>query len=600
MASKKIDKVALVELIRSLDGINNDQRADLLQLLNDRKRYGLVWEEHTEDVEEQLREKLPVLKEVCERRILSDDAESPNHILIEGDNLHALIALTYTHEGKVDVIYIDPPYNTGNKDFIYNDSFVDAEDSFRHSKWLSFMKKRLHIAKRLLSDRGVIFISIDDNEQANLKLLCDEVFGSDNCMANMIWNLGTGTQAGHFTRAHEYVLIYAKKKGNIPNFSGGEGVIDHSALKKISVKNPPVEFTFKAGTIFEAPDGFELKDSWGGSEKTTLISGRMVAENGKLKYDVVLSAGFAMANQMHSWFSGKNTIDSKGQNVISFYFNSSGVLHYKKDKSVINPSTVLDSVGSTKQGTTKLKEIFKNNLPFDFAKPVDLICFLVKLRDKNAIILDFFAGSGTTLHATMQLNEEDGGKRQCILVTNNENNICEEVTYERNKRVIEGYTTLKGENVEGLKNNNLRYYKIDFVDRDSSVTAMKKLMVASTDLLCIKQDLYEEKDTFGSITLKPNIARYFNDGVKQMLIIYNTDAIESLVAEIEQMPEDTNIITYVFSTNNYPLNADFEDVADKVSLCALPAAINNAYRNVLPNKLTPKSDDHETETISGE
>ena len=114
------------------------------------------------------------------------------------------------------------------------------------------------------------------------------------------------------------------------------------------------------------------------------------------------------------------------------------------------------------------------------------------------------------------------------------------------------------------------------------------------------QDLYEEKDTFGSITLKPNIARYFNDGVKQMLIIYNTDAIESLVAEIEKMPEDTNIITYVFSTNNYPLNADFEDVADKVSLCALPAAINNAYRNVLPNKLTPKSDDHETETISGE
>jgi adenine-specific DNA-methyltransferase len=154
--------------------------------------------------------------------------------------------------------------------------------------------------------------------------------------------------------------------------------------------------------------------------------------------------------------------------------------------------------------------------------------------------------------------------------------------------------------VEGLKNNNLRYYKIDFVDRDSSVTAMKKLMVASTDLLCIKQNLYEEKDTFGSIILKPNIARYFNDGVKQMLIIYNTDAIESLVAEIEKMPEDTNIITYVFSTNNYPLNADFEDVADKVSLCALPAAINNAYRNVLPNKLTPKSDDHETETISGE
>ena len=588
MASKKIDKVALAELIRSLDGINNDQRADLLQLLNERKRYGLVWEEHTEDVEEQLREKLPVLKEVCERRILSDDAESPNHILIEGDNLHALIALTYTHEGKVDVIYIDPPYNTGNKDFIYNDSFVDAEDGFRHSKWLSFMKKRLHIAKRLLSDRGVIFISIDDNEQANLKLLCDEVFGEKNCLAQLIWSLGSGTSAGHFTRAHEYILVYCLNKSNIPNFDGGDGIIDDRAIKKKSIKNGESQYLFKAGTKFEANDNVEFKGEWGGSEKTKLISGRFICKNGMLAEDVVLSACWTQRKQMDSYFAGIDTYDTKGQLVIEFYFRDNGKLYCRKQREKINPPTVLSDIGSTKQGSIKLREIFKNDIPFDFAKPVDLISFFLKLRDKNAIILDFFAGSGTTLHATMQLNEEDGGKRQCILVTNNENNICEKVTYERNKRVIEGYTTPKGENVEGLKNNNLRYYKIDFVDRDSSVTAMKKLMVASTDLLCIKQDLYEEKDTFGSITLKPNIARYFKDGVKQMLIIYNTDAIESLVAEIEKMPEDTNIITYVFSTNNYPLNADFEDVADKVSLCALPAAINNAYRNVLPNKLTPK------------
>src|SRR5690606_14206480 len=149
-------------------GLSQDERAYLINLVNTKKKYGLVWEDKPEDVEEQLRENLPVLKEVKEKAIVNGD-EHPNHILIEGDNLHALTALSFTHEGKIDVIYIDPPYNTGNKDFKYNDSFVDREDSYRHSKWLSFMFKRLQIAKRLLSDNGIVFISIDDNEQAQLK-----------------------------------------------------------------------------------------------------------------------------------------------------------------------------------------------------------------------------------------------------------------------------------------------------------------------------------------------------------------------------------------------------------------------------------------------
>lgn len=165
-----MDKIALKNKIRALEGLTNDEKAALLELLNKQKKYGLVWEDKPEDVEERLRDELPVLKEVKERFISSEDPEAPNHILIEGDNLEALTALTYTHAGKIDVIYIDPPYNTGNKDFIYNDSFVDSEDSFRHSKWLSFMNKRLKLAKGLLSDKGVIFISIDDNEQAQLKL----------------------------------------------------------------------------------------------------------------------------------------------------------------------------------------------------------------------------------------------------------------------------------------------------------------------------------------------------------------------------------------------------------------------------------------------
>ena len=297
-----MDKQALIEKIQTLDGLTNDEKSDLLGLLRAHKKYGLVWEDKPEDVEERLREELPVLTEVKERALVSSaitPPQSPNHIIIEGDNLEALTALTYTHEGKIDVIYIDPPYNTGKADeFKYNDKFVDDEDQFRHSKWLSFINKRLNIAYQLLADNGLLFISIDDNEIAQLKCLCDSIFNhsskssTSNCLGVLIWDLGTGTQAGHFVRAHEYVLAYTKNKNLLPNFSGGEGIIDHSALKKISKKNPPVQYMFKAGTKFLANDGVELTGSWGGSEKTTLICGKMLAENQMLKYDVTLEAGF--------------------------------------------------------------------------------------------------------------------------------------------------------------------------------------------------------------------------------------------------------------------------------------------------------------------
>ena len=171
-----MNKKELVEKINSLDALTIEEKSALIDLLK-QKKYGLVWENKPEDVEERLRAELPVLKEVKDKALLDGGDYAPNHILIEGDNLEALTALAYTHDNRVDVIYIDPPYNTGNKDFVYNDSFVDSEDGYRHSKWLSFMDKRLRIAKRLLSDRGVIFISIDDNEQANLKAICDEIFG---------------------------------------------------------------------------------------------------------------------------------------------------------------------------------------------------------------------------------------------------------------------------------------------------------------------------------------------------------------------------------------------------------------------------------------
>lgn len=192
------------------------------------------------------------------------------------------------------------------------------------------MYPRLKLARNLLRDDGVIFISIDDNEVTNLRKMCGEIFGDANFVAQLVWDLGTGTQAGHFTRAHEYVLVYFFYKPSVPNFGGGEGIIEHSALKKISAKNPASDFLFKAGTRWDAPDGKELAGMWGGSEATTLVRGRMICKDGKLAEDVVLSAGWAMKAQMTSFFAGEETYDSKGQIVRAFYFNENGVLRYEK------------------------------------------------------------------------------------------------------------------------------------------------------------------------------------------------------------------------------------------------------------------------------
>lgn len=143
------------------------------------KKYGLVWEEHFEQVDEMLVDNIPIFKEIEYKKIVANE-EKPFNFLLEGDNLHSLKLLEKTYKGKVDVIYIDPPYNTGNRDFIYDDRIIDKTDGYSHSKWISFMNKRLNIAKKLLTNKGFIFISIDDFEQAPLKLLCDDIFGQDN------------------------------------------------------------------------------------------------------------------------------------------------------------------------------------------------------------------------------------------------------------------------------------------------------------------------------------------------------------------------------------------------------------------------------------
>ena len=309
------------------------------------------------------------------------------------------------------------------------------------------MYSRLRLARNLLRDDGVIFISIDDNEQANLKRICDEIFSESNFVSSLIWSLGTGTQAGHFTRAHETILVYFKDKKLVPNFSGGEGIIEHSALKKISAKNPESEFFFPKGTRWDAPDDFELSGTWGGSEKTTLLSGRMICKNNKLAEDVILSAGWAQKNQMKSWFSGEDTIDSKGQKVISFYFNKNGVLRYEKERSVINPPTILQNIANTQNGSDEILQIFQSKV-FDYPKPTKLLEFLLNLlTDNDDLILDFFSGSGSIAHSVMNLNLKDSKKRRFICVQ-----IAEDLTEALKAASAENKVTLQNA-IEFLSKN---------------------------------------------------------------------------------------------------------------------------------------------------
>lgn len=594
-----MDKSALVDKIKSLKGLSNDEKADLIGLLRSHKKYGLVWEEKAEDVEERLREQLPVLNEVKERAIVSDDADAPNHILIEGDNLEALTALSYSHEGKIDVIYIDPPYNTGNKDFVYNDSYVDSEDSYRHSKWLSFMHKRLKIAKRLLKQDGFICISIDDNEYATLKHLCDDIFGEINYLTTFHVQVRYAEKSINeekpFKPLMEYVLFYSKRN---EDFNPKRELIDYGLEKfcfKITELSKGEEFYIGNQQVFvfkpnewkiEKLEGGELdglKETWiTGSIYTTMSYGKVFQTIVEPRVNI---DGIGCLYK----------VMGRGDDGLGYRYYT-GPAKKTATKGKMYSAMPLEKLQLYKKG-----EIPKRQLPiltmYDFApdfgnirheggvafgsgkKPVKMLKQFIDYHyNKNSIVLDFFAGSGSTAHAVMQLNSEDNGQRKCILVTNNENRICENLTYTRCANVIKGYS-----NNIGLKRNTLRYYQTELLPREHSPRNMRELMSKATDLLCIKEDLYTEQPMFGRYKTHPKALRYFADAQKQMLILYREEFIPEIVEEIKGMDfSGKKLKIYLYSPGHYAFEDDFFEVQDKVELIALPSAIYKAYKEVLP------------------
>lgn len=452
---RREDLLAKIKEIRTFISAapQDENTGNLLSYLSDLekdvngKKYGLVFEEHREEIDEVLDTHTPVLTE--EKDLLIDNGGQMN-FLIEGDNLASLKLLEKTHKGKIDLIYIDPPYNTGAANWIYDNDYVDGNDLFKHSKWLSMMQSRLEIAKRLLTPKGVLICAIDENESATLRLLLDNIFGTDyeyDCIT--IIHNPRGIQGKNFSYTNEFAYFVIPK---------GDKIICERKLSRDEVYWSPLRNWGSESLRSDARncfypiivDGEKIVGFGDVSPENYHPKKNVVLEDGKIAIYPIDSKGVE-----RKWRYARQTVESINQ-----------YLAVKKTREIYDIE-----IGKT-FGTYKTvwsdpkydansygKQLLNSLLPnceFDFPKSLWNVydcLYSVVAQNINACILDFFAGSGTTGHAVMKLNEEDNGNRHFILCTNNENNICRDVTYERIKRVIdkEGYTA------------SLKYYKIDYV-----------------------------------------------------------------------------------------------------------------------------------------
>jgi len=549
--------------------------------LKKKKKYGLVWEEKPEEVVEMCKEKLPVLKEVKNKEIITDK-DKPINLLIEGDNYHTLSVLNYTHAKKVDVIYIDPPYNTGSSKWIYNNKYVDSEDAFRHSKWLSFMFKRLKLARNLLKDNGVIICTIDDYEIHSLGLLMDEIFGEKNRMSILVIesNPRGRTSNTFFATSHEYYLFYGRN------------------ASKCKIEEQPLNEEQSA--VFKYKDEISyyrllpMRKSGAASRRD---------DRPKQFYPIYVNKNtlkLSMTKLSNIWEellpideSGEERVWKLGKENCEKYIKSgdviakkgkTGVKLYQKDriKSGRKPKTMwIDpKYDASAHGTNLIAEILGKRNIFEYPKSLYAVIDSLKTiirSNKNALVLDFFAGSGTTGHAILELNKEDSGNRKFILCTNNEDNngngykIAEDICYPRIEKVIKGYKNLKGEKVEGL-GGNLKYFKTDFVDYHKPTDKNKiNLTKQATEMLCVKEGTFEKVVDNEKFKIFKNSSHYTS-------IIWDQTAIPAFKKAIKNVKGKISV--YVFSLGDETFDDEFKDVKQKVKLSPIPEAILRVYRRI--------------------
>ncbi len=420
------------------------------------KKYGLVFEEHMEETDELLRGATPVL---AEEPALFLDRGGPMNFLLEGDNLGALTLLQRTHQKRVDAIFIDPPYNRGSNDFLYDDAFVGPADSFRHSKYLSFMQKRLVLAKKLLAASGCLFINIDDHEFAQLKVLCDEIFGEENFISCFPWHNRTSVQNDtDISINHEYLLAYAKNRRQVNRRLKPSNQAEWHSLRDFVFqpkKTDPAKYSNPDGDPrglwkadpFDAPGvrenlTYEIQNPNTG-ESYLPPKGRHWRTE-RQKFEALLADGRIVFGK-----TGKGRPQQK-----IFYEETCG-------KGEIATSWFdADVFGTSTRGKKELLALLPA-LPagkiFETPKPVQLYVELLKLvippQRKTGVVLDFFAGSGTVGQAVMEYNRISGNSLSFLLCNNNQNDICRSITYERLRRAIE----------EGDFPASLKYFRVEYV-----------------------------------------------------------------------------------------------------------------------------------------
>lgn len=551
------------ELKKKITDENTLTNLSLIENELTKKKYGLIWEEHQERVDKELETQIPTFEEIKDKEIISNENDKFN-FLLEGDNLHSLYLLEKTHKEKIDVIYIDPPYNTGSKDFIYNDKIIDDEDGYRHSKWLSFMEKRLKIAKNLLNDNGLIFISIDDNEIAQLKLLCDDIFGEINRLSlhhvQVRYAEKSLADGKSVKPVMEYILVYTKDMKQFNLNLPKEEYTDASFIYRID------ELT--SGTILKSKDNTEVQvfkpNEWKITKeeksninllKETWISGTIYS---KMSYGQVVRKYIEPRFEMDGLGCLYKVI-GRGDDGLGYRYYV-GPSKEKSTRCKMYSGMPLSRVEEINSGIGAFREVpisnlmnyapdFGNirqegNMTFNSGKkPVKMLKELINYhKNKNAIVLDFFAGSGSTAQAVLELNEEDNGNRKFILCTNNENNICEDITYKRILNVINGYGKYKE------IPSNLKYYRCTYVPRINTEkeNLHSNLLINIKNLIQLENGI-EVDDNKIRIYLDEDELDTFSNNKEAMNVcdkVYISSDI-LLTSKQEKIFEDNNIEVYV-------------------------------------------------------
>ena len=616
---KDLNNLTKEELISKIKQLQKEKK------LNHNK-YGLVWdsEKEPEQVVEQCKKEFPILKNIKSKDIKTDDSE--DNILIEGDNYHALQVLNYTHKNKIDVIYIDPPYNTGNKDFKYNDTFVDKEDGYRHSKWLNFMSKRLELARNLLAENGVIFISIDDNEYANLKLLCDKIFGENNFVAVLKWKKKKQPSFldNHVSSITEYILIFSKNKKNVGHLSVEN--IAGSSKPLFNAGNKYVERSFQKGIKCKYEKGKILKGFYKNKTVELEYLDDVLIDNYRTLNPFSMKAHFRDAQENINRYIEEDVIYITKNNSLRRDILKSEI---DKEKNILD---LICNWGQNQDAFDELLNLFGKKDIFKNPKPTLLIKNIISASTKNnETILDFFAGSGTTGHAVLELNKQDGGNRKFILCTNNENNICTDVCYPRISKIIKGYKTnsshkellfeekisinklkkigvlleeieniikenkdkydrfdkvledtfiklygLKEEkaNIEGF-GSNLKYFKTGFIENSKNITQSKiNISKNCAEMLCIKTGIFNEIEDNQSYKIFDN-----NTHAEYLCIFYDfyNDNMKKFISSIKKLKGIKHIFLFSLDLN---IEQDlFEDIPNAF-IEPIPQKILDIYKKL--------------------